>query len=112
VKASILVLAALSYTATSPAFAKGSHATDQKPGPTGIVIGECLAAARAKLLKGGWESTLMHTTDGYEHCGVERALASGQSFELDTCSFDGSRCVLYHSKKGTCLRRHHGRAIR
>jgi phage tail sheath gpL-like len=31
-------------------------------------------------------------------------LAARKFIELDTCSFDSSRCILYYSKKGTCLR--------
>lgn len=46
----------------------------------------------------------MHTTDGYEYSGVERELAARKFFEVDTCSFDSSRCILFYSKNGACLR--------
>jgi phage tail sheath gpL-like len=88
----------------SAAFADASQASREKHGPAGIVVGERLVAARAKLVKQGWKPTRMHTTDGYEYSGVEKELATRSFFELDTCSFDSSRCILYYAKKGTCLR--------
>ncbi|WP_339433820.1 MULTISPECIES: hypothetical protein [unclassified Pseudomonas] len=102
-KSSILVLAALYCMGISTAFADGSQAISDKHGPAGIVVGERLAAAKSKLVKQGWKPTRIHATDGYEYSGVERELAARKFFELDTCSFDSSRCVLYYSKKGTCL---------
>ena len=103
-KASTLVLVALYCMGISAAFADGSQAANDKRGPAGIVIGERLVAAKAKLVKQGWKPTQMHTTDGYEYSGVEKELATRKYFELDTCSFDSSRCILYYSKKGSCLR--------
>lgn len=103
-KASTLVLAALYCMGISAAFADGSQAISDKHGPAGIVVDERLVAARAKLVKQGWKPTQMHTNDGYEYSGVERELAARKFFELDTCSFDSSRCILYYSKKGICLR--------
>lgn len=88
----------------SAAFADGSQTSNDNHGPAGIAIGERLVAAKAKLVKQGWKPTRMHTTDGYEYSGVERELAAHKLFELDTCSFDSSRCILYYAKKGTCLR--------
>jgi hypothetical protein len=103
-KASIVVLVAIYCTGISVAFASGSQASNDKHGPAGIAIGERLVAARAKLVKQGWKPTPMHTTDGYEYSGVEKELAARKLFELDTCSFDSSRCILYYSKKAACLR--------
>ncbi|KII30370.1 hypothetical protein [Pseudomonas fluorescens] len=103
-KASTLVLVALYCTGISAAFADDSRALDNQRGPAGIVAGERLAAAKSKLVKQGWKPTRMHTTDGYEYSGVEKELAAHKFFELDTCSFDSSRCILYYAKKGTCLR--------
>ena len=103
-KASALVLVAVYCMGISKAFAGGSQASNDKHGPAGIVIGERLMAARAKLVKQGWKPTRMHATDGYEYSGVERELAAHKFSELDTCSFDSSRCILYYAKKGTCLR--------
>ncbi|WDR37908.1 hypothetical protein NN484_09265 [Pseudomonas serboccidentalis] len=103
-KASTLVLAALYCTGISAAFADDSQAPNDKHGPAGIVVGERLAAARSKLVKQGWKPTRMHTNDGYEYSGVEKELAARKFFELDTCSFDSSRCILYYSKKAACLR--------
>ena len=103
-KASTLVFFALYYTGISAAFADDSQAPNDNRGPAGIVAGERLAAAKSKLVKQGWKPTRMHTTDGYEYSGVEKELVTRSFFELDTCSFDSSRCILYYSKKGACLR--------
>ena len=103
-KASTLVLVAVYCMGTSAAFAGGSQASNEKHGPAGIVVGERLVAAKSKLIKQGWKPTPMHTTDGYEYSGVERELAARKFIELDTCSFDSSRCILYYAKTGTCLR--------
>jgi phage tail sheath gpL-like len=88
----------------SAAIADASQAPNDQRGPADIVVGERLAAAKSKLVKQGWKPTRMHTTDGYEYSGVEKELAAHKFFELDTCSFDSSRCILYYAKTGTCLR--------
>ncbi|MDR9863048.1 hypothetical protein [Pseudomonas baetica] len=103
-KVSILVLAALAFLDITAAFANDSQEPNDKQGPAGIVVGERLVAAKSKLVKQGWKPKRMHTTDGYEYSGVEKELAARKFFELDTCSFDSSRCILYYAKKGTCLR--------
>lgn len=103
-RASTLVLVALYCMGISAVFADGSELPTDERGPAGIVIGERLAAARSKVIKQGWKPTQMHTTDGYEYSGVERELAARKFFELDTCSLDSSRCILFYSKKGACLR--------
>jgi hypothetical protein len=103
-KASTLVFFALNYTGISAAFADDLQAPNDNRGPAGIVVGERLVAVKSKLLKQGWKPTRMHTNDGYEYSGVEKELATRKFFELDTCSFDSSRCILYYAKKGTCLR--------
>jgi hypothetical protein len=102
-KASILAFVALYCIGTSAAFADGSQATSDKHGPAGIAIGEPLISARAKLVKQGWMPTRMHA-NGYEYSGAERELAARKFFEVDVCSFDSSRCILFYSKNGTCLR--------
>jgi hypothetical protein len=88
----------------SAAFADNSQTPSDIHGPARIVVGERLAAAKSKLVKQEWKPTRMHTTDGYEYSGVEKEMATRNYFELDTCSFDSSRCILYYSKKGSCLR--------
>jgi phage tail sheath gpL-like len=103
-KASTLVLVALYCMGISAAFADASHAPNDQRGPADIAVGERLAAAKSKLLKQVWKPTRMHTNDGYEYSGVERELAARKFFELGSCSFDSSRCILYYAKKGTCLR--------
>lgn len=45
-----------------------------------------------------------HATDGYEYSGAELQLTGRKMFEVDSCSMDSSRCILYYSKKGKCLR--------
>jgi len=103
-KASTLLLVAVYCMGISAAFAGDPQASNDKHGPAGIAIGERLVAAKAKLVKQGWKPTPMHTTDGYEYSGVEKELAARKFFELATCSFDSSRCILYYSKKAACLR--------
>jgi hypothetical protein len=103
-KTPILLLLAMYCTATSLAFAGGPQSTNDKHGPAGIAVDEPLLSARSKLIKQGWKPTRMHTNDGYEYSGVERELAARKFLELDTCSFDSSRCILFYSKKGACLR--------
>ncbi|MCM8741369.1 hypothetical protein [Pseudomonas koreensis] len=103
-KAATLLLVALYCMGISATFADASQAPNDQRGPADIVVGERLAAAKSKLLKQGWKPTRMHTNDGYEYSGVEKELASRKFFELDTCSFDSSRCILYYSKKAACLR--------
>ncbi|VVQ37027.1 hypothetical protein [Pseudomonas fluorescens] len=103
-KASTLVFFALYCTGISEAFPDDSQAPNDNRGPAGIIAGERLAAAKSKLVKQGWKPTLMHSNDGYEYSGVEKELAAHKFFELDTCSFDSSRCILYYAKKGICLR--------
>ncbi|MBX8621080.1 MULTISPECIES: hypothetical protein [Pseudomonas] len=102
-KAPILLIA-ICYTGSSVTFADGSQAANDKHGTAGIAVGEPLVSARSKLIKQGWKPTRMHTSDGYEYSGVERELAARDFPELDTCSFDSSRCILFYSKKGACLR--------
>ncbi|MDD1136731.1 hypothetical protein M5G22_04100 [Pseudomonas sp. TNT2022 ID233] len=103
-KTPTLLLLATYCTGTSLAFASGSQATNVKHGPAGIAVDESLVSARSKLIKGGWKPTRMHTSDGDEYSGVERELAARNFLEFDTCSFDSSRCILFYSKKGACLR--------
>lgn len=102
-KAPILLIA-IFCTGAIVALADGSQAANDKHGPAGITVGERLVAARSKLIKQGWKPTRMHTSDGYEYSGIERELAARDFLELDTCSFDSSRCILFYSKKGACLR--------
>lgn len=73
-------------------------------GPAGIVEGEALLSARAKLIEQGWRPTRRHAADGYEYSGAELQLAGHKIVELDSCSMDSSRCILYYSRNGKCLR--------
>ncbi|QGZ38261.1 hypothetical protein IP92_01432 [Pseudoduganella flava] len=69
-----------------------------------ITIGEPLVTARAKLLKHGWKPTRRHADDGYEYSGAEVELIRRRIFEVDSCSSDSSRCILFYAKRGKCLR--------
>ena len=94
----------ISIMGTSVACADVSQAANDKNGSAGITVDERLVAARSKLIKQGWKPTRMHTSHGYEYSGVERELAARNFLELDSCSFDSSRCMLFYSKKDACLR--------
>ncbi|WP_246195946.1 hypothetical protein [Pseudomonas piscis] len=104
IETSILALVALYCIDISVAFAGGLQPMNEKHGPAGIASGESFVVARTKLVKQGWQPTLMHTSDAYEYSGVERELVAHKFFEVDTCALDSSRCILFYSKKGTCLR--------
>ncbi|WMN15299.1 MULTISPECIES: hypothetical protein [Pseudomonas] len=103
-KAAPLTLVVLFYIGICSAFADGTPATNALRGPAGIIAGESLLTARAKLLEHDWKPTRIHASDDYEYSGVERELAMHHLFEVDTCSFDSSRCILFYSRKGACLR--------
>jgi hypothetical protein len=104
-KGSILAAATLlCCISAGAAFADGAPATDDRRGPAGIAVRDSLVAARIKLVKQGWRPTRMHATDGYEYSGAELQLTANKFFEVDSCSSDSSRCILYYAKKGVCLR--------
>lgn len=102
-RATIALCATAWCLAAGAALADGSPQGAQ-PGPAGIAVGEPLLSARAKLVKQGWKPTRRHISDGYEYSGAELRLTQGKIFEVDSCSMDSSRCVLFYSKKGACLR--------
>ena len=87
----------------SSAYADGVP-RDVQRGPAGITTGQPLLNARATLIKHGWKPIRRHTDDGYEYSGAELELTARKIFEVDTCSSDSSRCVLFYAKKGDCLR--------
>jgi hypothetical protein len=59
---------------------------------------------RKLLIKDGWKPIPMHTNDHYEYDGVEKELVRRKYMEVDSCSNDSARCVLYYRKKDACLR--------
>jgi len=61
-------------------------------------------SARKLLIKDGWKPIPMHTNDHYEYDGVEKELVRRKYMEVDSCSNDSARCVLYYRKKDACLR--------
>lgn len=60
--------------------------------------------ARMLLLKDGWTPIPIHINDHYEYDGVEKELVRRKFMEVDSCSNDSARCVLYYRKKDACLR--------
>jgi len=77
---------------------------DARRGPAGIAAGQPLPNARIALIKQGWQPVRRHATDGYEYSGAELELTKRGIFEVDSCSADSSRCILYYRKKRECLR--------
>jgi hypothetical protein len=60
--------------------------------------------ARALILQNGWKPVSMHLYDNYRYDGVEKELARRKFMEVDSCSNDSARCVLYYQKASACLR--------
>ncbi len=60
--------------------------------------------ARMLLLKDGWEPVAMHPNDHYKYDGVEKEFVHRKFVEVDSCSNDSARCVLYYRKASACLR--------
>ena len=89
--------------AAGAAFADGVP-QDIRRDPAGIAASQPLTHARAALIQRGWQPIRRHATDGYEYSGVELELTKRKIFEVDSCSSDSSRCILYYRKKGECLR--------
>ena len=85
------------------AFADGPR-QDIPRGPAGIAAGQPLAHARTALIQRGWQPIRRHAADGYEYSGAELELTKRGIFEVDSCSEDSSRCILYYRKKRVCLR--------
>lgn len=96
----VVFLCCLSAGAT---LADGVPKASEK-GPAGIAVDEPLLRARAKLIKQGWKPTRRHALDKYEYSGAELELVRRKFLEVDSCSSDSSRCVLFYSKDGVCLR--------
>lgn len=59
---------------------------------------------RALLLKDAWEPVPMHVGENYQYDGVEKELVRRKYMEVNSCSNDSARCVLYYRKAGACLR--------
>lgn len=60
--------------------------------------------ARALLLKDNWKPVPMHLDDNYEYDGAEKELVRRKFMEVDSCSNDSARCILYYRKASRCLR--------
>ncbi|XSS60538.1 hypothetical protein ACP9OK_16760 [Pseudomonas sp. B11] len=103
-KLSSLTLVVLYCIGSHSVFADNSQAVNNKHGVANIAVGESLIKTRAKLIRQGWQPIRMHAADSHGYSGVERELAAHKFFEVDACSFDSSRCILFYSRKGTCLR--------
>jgi hypothetical protein len=66
--------------------------------------GQAFVAARRVLLKDRWRPIPMHTEGGYAYEGVEKHLIKRGFNEVDSCSMDSSRCILFYRKGARCLR--------
>lgn len=66
--------------------------------------GMSFTKARMLLLKDGWKPVPMHINDHYKYDGVEKELVRRKFMEVDSCSNDSARCVLYYRKDAACLR--------
>lgn len=66
--------------------------------------GQAFVAARRVLLKDRWRPIPMHTEGGYAYEGVEKHLIKRGFNEVDSCSMDSSRCILFYRKGVRCLR--------
>lgn len=60
--------------------------------------------ARALLLKDNWKPVPMHVADNHEYDGAEKELVRRKFVEVDSCSSDSARCILYYRKANRCLR--------
>lgn len=74
------------------------------PEPTYLKQDMTFTQARSQLLKHGWVPVPMHLNDGYRYDGVEKELVRRRFMEVDSCSNDSARCVLYYRKAESCLR--------
>jgi len=84
--------------AATPLLATASDA------PLPIREGQSFLAERKVLLKDRWRPIPMHTEGGYQYEGVEKHLIKRGFNEVDSCSIDSSRCILFYKKAGRCLR--------
>ncbi|WP_374317000.1 hypothetical protein [Aquabacterium sp.] len=84
--------------AASPLLALASDA------PVRIHEGQFFVAARKVLLKDRWRPIPMHTDGGYQYEGVEKHLIKRGFNEVDSCSIDSSRCIMFYKMGARCLR--------
>jgi hypothetical protein len=66
--------------------------------------GQLFTAARKLLIKEKWVPVAMHANDHYVYEGVEKQLVKRGFREVDGCSMDSSRCILYYKRGAECLR--------
>ena len=68
-----------------------------------LKVGEPFLAARARILRFGWNP--LPIPRDYEYIGTEKELAERKFLEVAYCSIDrGSLCVLYYRRGSSCLR--------
>lgn len=60
--------------------------------------------ARAQLIKDKWLPIRMHINDNWVYENAEKDLVKHNIFEVDSCSMDTARCILYYKKDSHCLR--------
>ncbi|MDE2402670.1 MAG: hypothetical protein KGL90_13490 [Burkholderiales bacterium] len=66
--------------------------------------GQLFTSARKSLIKDKWMPVSMHANDDYVYEGVEKQLVKRGFKEVDSCSMDSSRCILYYKRGKECLR--------
>lgn len=66
--------------------------------------GESFVSARKRLIKQGWEPITLHVTDDWGYYGVQNLLVKRKIYEVESCSMDSARCILYYKKSRKCLR--------
>jgi len=69
-----------------------------------LKAGQNFTRARTALLKDGWKPISMPVGEHYEYDGIEAELIGRKFTEVDSCSNDSARCVLYYRKNVACLR--------
>ncbi|MCG2583063.1 hypothetical protein [Massilia sp. TS11] len=69
-----------------------------------LTVNMRFTSARALILKNGWKPLQMHVGENYEYDGVEKEYVRSKFLEVDSCSNDSARCILYYKKGDECLR--------
>ena len=65
---------------------------------------QLFTSARKSLIKAKWVPVPMHANDHYVYEGVEKQLVKRGFKEVDSCSMDSSRCILFYKRGHECLR--------
>lgn len=60
--------------------------------------------ADASLRRSGWHQRTVHTRDGYEYIGSEKAIKENGVEGLESCAMDRPVCIVHYAKNSKCLR--------